>query len=474
MWKKQHQGVRKASSFAIIEGGMKWNPSGSSHQDMQFGELKRMTREDVLTVFNIPPIMVGVFDEANYSNAREQRKIFWVDCVIPRLRKIESVINEKLTPLFGTDLVVMHDLSGIEDIAEDENLRSQSDARNVAAGIETINEVRVRRKLKPVPWGDAWFAPFGLTPVIGKPKEEPATQPSPAPPPIETPPPAKTLPVSVKTKETVPVEEPIAVDPNVVRRDTVWVHYKGLTENLERRWIGPMHTLFNDQEREVIDNLRASDWKKTVNQNRLDKMKNVKTSLDIILFDRSGARTIFRKTAKGLIEIVVESSANDQIDQYGLGIDFNMSNPNVTSWINSKAFKFADEINMTTEEALRSTLSEAIAAGETITQVEDRIAQVFDIDRGSRTAMIARTEVISASNEGAYESYRQSGLVDSTEWISSRDEKVRLEHQIDGETAPIGIKFPNGLLYPGDPAGEPGEVINCRCTIAPIVNKGGE
>lgn len=88
--------------------------------------------------------------------------------------------------------------------------------------------------------------------------------------------------------------------------------------------------------------------------------------------------------------------------------------------------------------------------------------------------MIARTEVISASNEGAMASYKQSGVVEASEWVTSRDNRVRDEHQIDGETVELGAVFSNGLEYPGDPHGEPGNVINCRCTIAPVTKKADE
>jgi SPP1 gp7 family putative phage head morphogenesis protein len=462
----------------FLDGGLKFQSSASTHQDMQFGDLKRMTREDVLTVFNMPPIMVGVFDEANYSNAREQRRIFWVDCIVPRLRKIESVLNERLVKPYEASLIVKYDLSGIEDLADDLDQRSRADSLNVNAGIVTINEVRKLRNLPQVPWGDTWYAPFGLAPVtlppVGDPSapipddgsDDPASQ-DPATDP------AKAL-KSAQEEPAPSLPDPVLEDPKKVRRDQIWMRYKGLTERLESHWSPVMRQLFTDQEREVIAKVREMDWKKSLNQNRLDRFKNIKQTVDVILFDRNKSRTVFRKDAHRLMTYTVNASAKEQIDDNNLGIDFNITDPNVTAWVNSKSFKFAEEVNRTTEDALRDELVDAINNGDSLSQVEDRIASVFDIARGSRTAMIARTEVISASNEGAFESYKQSGLVSNVEWITSRDNKVRDEHQIDGETVGIGLNFSNGLKYPGDPAGEPGNVINCRCTISPVVDKGGE
>lgn len=476
-WRKLHQGFRKAHSVAILDGGLKWQPTTANHKDMAFADLKRMSREDVLTVFGIPPIMVGVFDQANYSNAREQRRIFWVDCIIPRLRKMESVINEYLVKDWDENLIVRHDLTGVEELAEDADSRARTDSYNVNAGIMTINEIRKLKNLPDVSWGNTWWAPMGISPVtipnnttnpddtvVDPNSDDPVTVPS-APAPAKPAKPAK----SVETPINEPVTEP--VDPKRVRRDLVWMKYKGLTERLERKWAPVMRRLFNDQEREVIHHLHASGWGKILNQNKIDRMKNVKQSVSIILFDRSHARTVFRRDATVLMAETIAASAKKEIDDYNLGVDFNLKDHHVQSWIHSKAFKFADEVNLTTEEALRRELEDAVANGETLSEVEDRIARVFDIARGTRTAMIARTEVISASNEGAMASYKQSGVVAKSEWVTSRDNRVRDEHQIDGEQVEIDAVFSNGLKYPGDPAGEPGNVINCRCTVAPIVDK---
>lgn len=475
VWKKIHQGVRKAHSVAILDGGLKFQATSSKNNEMQFVELKKMTREDVLSVYQIPPIMLGI--EASYANAKEQRQIFWKDCIIPRLRKVESVLNERLVKPTDKSVILKFDLSGIDELAEDADSRSRSDSLNVSAGIMTINEIRKFKNMPDVPWGDVWYAPFGLTPVSSSDSIPPAGSDVPAPTPPT--PPAKPAASSdappAKAKEVAEPNQPSdqPMDEQVARRDAVWLKYKGLTDRLENKWTPSMRQLFNSQEREVINNLRDSDWKKAVARVKLNGPKHAKNSVDLILFDRNNSRTEFRKMAHSLMTYTVGAAADDQINEYELGIDFKLTDHRVTAWINSKAFKFAQEINQTTEEALRDELTQAINDGDTISEVEDRIARVFDIARGTRTAMIARTEVISASNEGAYEAYSQSGIVDKQEWVSSRDNKVRDEHQIDGEVVSLGVNFSNGLLYPGDPSGEASNVINCRCTIAPIVNKDG-
>ena len=51
-------------------------------------------------------------------------------------------------------------------------------------------------------------------------------------------------------------------------------------------------------------------------------------------------------------------------------------------------------------------------------------------------------------------------------WLATLDSRTRDTHQhLDGKTVGVDEKFDNGLLFPGDPNGTPGEVYNCRCTL---------
>ena len=71
---------------------------------------------------------------------------------------------------------------------------------------------------------------------------------------------------------------------------------------------------------------------------------------------------------------------------------------------------------------------------------------------------VARTEVTKAANFGTHEAAKQSGVVKTKLWLSSRDDRVRDEHEaIDGETVKLDGTFSNGLEYPSEPM--------CRCVL---------
>ena len=102
----------------------------------------------------------------------------------------------------------------------------------------------------------------------------------------------------------------------------------------------------------------------------------------------------------------------------------------------------------------------------------DKIARAIAKQQGEidlwKALRIARTEVVAANNEGV--KIGAELLPGATEkvWISTFDERSREDHMaMDGVSVAVNESFvlPSGnkLEYPGDPSGDPGDTINCRC-----------
>jgi phage portal protein BeeE len=64
-------------------------------------------------------------------------------------------INSSLLPKLGfPGYSVEFDFSGIEALAESEDLRIKRETEFLDRGVITINEVRQARNMEPVPWGN--------------------------------------------------------------------------------------------------------------------------------------------------------------------------------------------------------------------------------------------------------------------------------------------------------------------------------
>lgn len=97
-----------------------------------------------------------------------------------------------------------------------------------------------------------------------------------------------------------------------------------------------------------------------------------------------------------------------------------------------------------------------------------------------QAARIARTESTAASNFGAIKSAKTFGFRVVKEWISGQDARVRrkplsrFDHlAMDGVQVPQEQPFifndgEDAIQFPGDPTGEPGNIINCRCAVAMV------
>jgi SPP1 gp7 family putative phage head morphogenesis protein len=143
------------------------------------------------------------------------------------------------------------------------------------------------------------------------------------------------------------------------------------------------------------------------------------------------------------------------------------------SWMSKHGAEAIKTIIETNLDDVRKVILAGESEGLTMTEIGKSIKQFYS-DRSSYKAMrVARTEVSAAAGFGQREAAKQSGVVEEKMWISSRDDRVRDSHnKIDGETMPLDEPYSNGLMYPGDPSGDPSESIQCRCVEKFLTSKG--
>jgi len=158
-FEEAHSGLENAHRVVVLDGGLKYKPVGNTPRDIEFLNLMKYAREEILSVLNVPPPVLGIYEYASYANAEASMKIFWRDKMVPLLTKIEQMITEFFIQRFDKNLYGKFDLSNITALREDEKLLAEIDAKLVQNGIMTVNERRAIRGLKPLEWGDTFFVP---------------------------------------------------------------------------------------------------------------------------------------------------------------------------------------------------------------------------------------------------------------------------------------------------------------------------
>jgi hypothetical protein len=123
----------------------------------------------------------------------------------------------------------------------------------------------------------------------------------------------------------------------------------------------------------------------------------------------------------------------------------------------------------TTTNRARRKLFEGIQNGDGIEVIAREMVRAGSgIADVKRARVIARTEIISASNKGSLEGAKDTGIPLKKEWLATRDNRTRIEHaEADGQAVLMDEDFivmGEEMEYPGDPSGSASNVINCRCT----------
>lgn len=185
-------------------------------------------------------------------------------------------------------------------------------------------------------------------------------------------------------------------------------------------------------------------------------------------FDQAAWNRKLAETATPVINASYVEGVSLAHDQLGIALSFNLGDPVAQQWLANKAQTFARQVNETTWNRLRASLVEGFTAGETLKETMGRVRAEFGAIQDWRVEAIARTETVGASNAGALEAARQSGVVQSKSWMAALDTRTRRSHvAAHGQTVPLEEDFRVGAYHGAAPHQLPAakEVVNCRCTV---------
>lgn len=146
--------------------------------------------------------------------------------------------------------------------------------------------------------------------------------------------------------------------------------------------------------------------------------------------------------------------------------------------------RYADYLRLARrDKRFDRTIAKAIREDKPLTkaQIEKIITRYRAGLLKLRGDTIARTETLTSLHKAQYEALQQlidSGKIQANQislmWDAARDGRTRIDHLIaDGQLVKFGEMFTVGgrlMKHPGDPAGGPDQVINCRCHLRPKIN----
>lgn len=133
------------------------------------------------------------------------------------------------------------------------------------------------------------------------------------------------------------------------------------------------------------------------------------------------------------------------------------------------------QISETTEHQIRESINAGLVEGLGIAEIAKEIRQRAPVIARTRSAVIARTESHSAAMWAQVEAVKDLDLGLRKQWLAIKDDRTRtlddgdFDHaDADGQIVGMDEPFIVGdeeLMFPGDPNGSPGNVIQCRCVM---------
>jgi HK97 family phage portal protein len=462
-WESRYKGPTKRMRPALLSAGMKVGNIGFSPRDMQHIESLKWTLGDVARVYNVPLPMLHELSRATYANMITARRSFWEDCIVPQLMFYQEALQEHLLPHFGDDsLLVEFDLSAIEALQEDENQRATRRQIYVKTGIMTPNEVRREMGLPAVtdqPEADDLQISAGGMGPFGSAEASASVMVGRVP----------------RALRAMPWEER--------GRESERVFLKGL-KTREREFKAMLNGLFDDQIADMLKRLqehRAAHavWREPTLVGALSVTHNGRGERQdplpgqtggLVLFDATAWEATFEQAAITHVTGALTASGQAIGEQFGFGIAFDVDSPIVQRWIRDRTAFWSQRVNETTGKAVTNLIRKANEDGLSIEQIAERLDQdIAQWNRRARSPTIARTEMVSAQNEGHLSAFEQAEIP-GKQWFTSIDGRERPSHnEAHLQIRAVNADFQVGagsLRAPGQ-GGPAGEVVNCRCTTLP-------
>jgi HK97 family phage portal protein len=436
-------GPSAAGRIAVTAGPQKpeWIPTGLNADEVGFLQTLQAASEEIALALGVPLDLVG--GQRTYANVDASWNILWEGTIVPRLDVVASEINRQL--LADSPFTARFDLTDVSALQEGKDAVTTRITNAVINDIVTLDEARAVYGFEPLPGGagsvtlTAYRAGYTPSPVAAAPTR------------VEN--------VVMETREDQASQE-ASVAPTVLVRGISAERADKTFSRLEAQAQRAVQRLAKAQLDEALRKLNRS------------RSTQVRADANTVF---NAASWVERAYDYLLPSIAAALDAGAAATQESLDNHKNLDQFLLNA-SEKRARRLAEQVNDTTAKILNDRLAAAAATDNiTVDQFSDVLNTTFDELSGYRAATIARTEMVSNFNAASREAAVQSNVVSQREWLPGGGAHSRPEHDALGGYRTTGLDdaYPNGLMFPGDPDGDPSETVNCRCTELYVTDLSG-
>jgi SPP1 gp7 family putative phage head morphogenesis protein len=150
------------------------------------------------------------------------------------------------------------------------------------------------------------------------------------------------------------------------------------------------------------------------------------------------------------------------------GFAHSMPDPRSIAYLNERVILLSEKTANRLKGDMKYELVEGMKNGESITQIKQRLAPIFEDMEDYELERLARNEVLNATNEGRMEAYREDGDVKYKVWRAALKDKRTADDskRLAGQIQPLDKPFIDPLN--GKTCDHPPNRPNCRCGTVPL------
>lgn len=429
---------------------MKKVDAGLDLRTLDMTNLRRLSKDEILAGYHTPEVIVTGKD-ANKSTMPTTMQ-FWLDtAVLPALSIIENAISSQVVREVAKSTIYrLRFKRRIIESAEDKQKRIEMEFSNSAI---TVNEYRADNGKPPLEWGDEKPKQSTPPPAFGPGQQIPVDTGE-----GDEPPPQKVLVYRSKDELHKAAGE----------RAMKWAAFDNLVKAVEPHLVGAIARHY-ERSKQITIAAARKEYERT-------------GRVGASIYDEAAAVADLTKIVRPFADSAIERGHGYAESQVGHRIEGGLGKPaeayaarltqgnavEMTATTRNKIAELLSKVTLKSKAVDAEDITEPTAIS--FDELVDQIEEVFD-ERGTSGAKAAGTTVsVGAVNWGTHDGYRADGVA-SKEWLSQQDDRVRDSHQAldSGESIPMDAKFGNGLMFPGDPEGQADEIVNCRCTLLPVL-----
>lgn len=516
---EQYSGSKNANRPMILENGLDWKAFGINPSDMDWLNGKTQNAREIAIALGVPPEMLGDSANKTHANYDIARKSFYEETMLPLMDNLRDRLNMWLTPRWDDKFELDYDRDQIEALQEDRTAVWQRVGEAWKDGRLTQNESREEMGFERYDEADVLFVPTSSVPLhqalaAADDAVEQGDQTN-----------------VLKSQEVE--KGKLSIDQMGLTNESQRLGLSGETpeaqmarEKLEME--KEQHAL--GKESHAID--KAERLRNALNGNANKKGATQKKSLPFLkapsseITSRAGAyatefdhqrdrwyakleqrvETQFKADADAVYERLVELERPATVTPILTVIQATMASrrPQWVSLIRTMGYSVADDFGGRTAsffqkkamDDIQETAGAWIEANAdqktrailktTTKQLSEQAEVLFESREGMiefateirstflnmadhRTRVIAKAEVVAASNLGAQVVARKMGVPVEKEWFSLLDPWTRDAHEhAHGQRRPLDEPYHVGeerLMFPGDATlgASASNIINCRC-----------